>query len=260
MKKQFLSKVIFSIALLGNLSIMTSQADYDWLMTDPQGKQWLLDQPYVIKKSLFHITKANRDSLSTGARTIGPDLELPSLSTGGGASAPAPAPAPAPQVPVTPQVPGGGAGSGTGGGGAAAFPSAADVQKFAQCIRIAGELLESYPALGGDFAALDITNPGLSVVTITDNNVTTAIGASRKSYNLGTLGKQPADHGKKGKRAAMTPAEKKRHKDLADRKNGRHNKVMQDKKAPHKKAAARGGKKAGNVKAQAMNNQHRKVS
>ena len=166
---------------------------------------------------------------------------------------------------------GGGGGAGGGGGGGApvpvtpvpapaAFPSAADVQKFAQCIRIAGELLEQHQALGGNFAALDTTtNPGLSVVTITDANVTTAIGTPRKSYNLGTLGKQPADHGKKGKRAAMTSAEKKRHKDLADRKNGRHNKVMQDKKAPHKKAAARGSKKAGNVKAQAVQTA-RKVS
>ena len=222
MKKQFLSKVIFSIALLGNLSIMTSQADYDWLMTDPQGKQWLLDQPYLVKKSLFYITRANRDSLSTGARTIGPDLELPSLSTGGGA--------------------GGGAGSGTGGGGAsssvagggAAKLSAdqANVDKMHDCIQIMSNLLSDDPDLA----------PGFIL----------PIGTPRKSYNLGTLGKQPADHGKKGKRAAMTSAEKKRHKDLADRKNGRHNKVMQDKKAPHKKAAARGGKKAGNVKAQAI--------
>ena len=244
MKKQFLSKVIFSIALLGNLSIMTSQADYDWLMTDSKGKQWLLDQPYLVKKSLFYITKANRDSLSTGARTIGPDLELPSLSTGSGTGAGggAPAPAPAPQVPVTPQVPGGGAGAGGGAPAASSKLSAnpANVDKMHDCIQIMSNLLSDDPDLA----------PGFIL----------PIATSRKSYNLGTLGKQPADHGKKGKRAAMTPAEKKRHKDLADRKNGRHNKVMQDKKAPHKKAAARGGKKAGNVKAQAMNNQHRKVS
>ena len=168
-------------------------------------------------------------------QAIGKGSPLTNPLGGGAPVAPAPAPvAPAP----------------------AAFPSVADVQKFAQCIQTARELLEQYPLLGGNFALLDVTTtPGSSVFTITEANVTTAIasiGTPRKSYNLGTLGKQPADHGKKGKRAAMTPAEKKRHKDLADRKNGRHNKVMQDKKAPHKKAPARGGKKAGNVKAQAM--------
>ena len=222
MKKQLLSKIVLSCIMFGGMHAYGSS---------------IVDQIYAAT------TTAQLDSLKRAAAKAGSETvalwgqQKQAISKGSPLTNPA------------------------GGGAPAAFPSQADVQKFAQCIQIARELLEQHSTLGGDFATLDTTtNIGSSIVTITDANVTTAIGTPRKSYNLGTLGKQPADHGKKGKRTAMTPAEKKRHKDLVDRKDGRHNKVMQDKKAPHKKAPARGGKKAGNVKAQAMNNQHRKVS